>query len=93
MLVLREFRKFAKRYPFINLIVGVSFAGFLSDLIRSFISDIFFPILALIKNTQNILTISYKGIQIGHFIETLISFIVMFILLALIVTKSNKEDM
>lgn len=101
--MLKEFKQFLLRGNFIDLAVGVVIGAAFGTVVTSLVSDLLTPFIAAITKAPNFAELSFvingSHFMYGHFINSLISFIlvatsVFFFVVKpvnLLVSRSHKE--
>lgn len=102
--MLKEFKQFLFRGNVIDLAVGVVIGAAFTAVVNAFVADFLTPLIAAIAHVPDfsgyVFTLRGGNFMIGHFINTLISFIlvassVFFFVVRpvnLIVAKTKKEE-
>jgi large conductance mechanosensitive channel len=95
--LIKEFKEFAMKGNVIDLAVGVVIGAAFNDIVKSVVADLFTPLLTLFGSQPDFSTIKAGPIQIGKFINALISFLIvalaLFALIKVInVMKRNQES-
>ena len=92
--MLKEFKEFLMRGNIVELAVAVIFGGAFKAIVDSLVKDIISPIIAMVANTGDIASVSFRlgsaQIGIGAFIAAIINFVIVGAVLFLIVKGMNK---
>ena len=75
--LLKEFKEFAMKGNVIDLAVGVVIGAAFNDIVKSVVADLFTPMFTLFGSQPDFSTWHAGPIQIGKFINALISFIIV----------------
>ena len=79
--MIKEFKQFLLRGNVVDLAVGVMIGAAFGAIVTSLVSDIFTPLIGAIIKTNSfdtlVVTLNGSEIKYGHFINTLISFILI----------------
>ena len=92
--LIKEFIDFVKKQNVIAVALGLVIGFAAKDLVNALIADIITPIYGPYLNFLNpelAVTIGLSNFKIGHFIESLISFIVILFVAFIIVKKVAKS--
>ena len=83
--MLKEFKKFAIRGNMIDLAVGVIIGGAFKAIVDSLTADIIMPLLGIILNKIDFaglqLTVGDAVVTYGNFIQTVINFLIMAVII------------
>jgi large conductance mechanosensitive channel len=94
--LIKEFKEFAMKGNVIDLAVGVVIGAAFNDIVKSVVGDLFTPLFTLFGDKPDFSELKAGPIQIGKFINALISFMIvafaLFVLIKIInVMKRNQE--
>ena len=91
-----EFKKFLNRGNAIEMAIGVVIGGAFSSIVNSIVNDILMPIIGVIIGgfdfTQLSIKVGEASINYGNFIQALVSFVAIALVLFMIVKATNKID-
>ena len=98
MSILKEFKEFAIKGNVIDLAVGVIIGGAFSAIVSALVDNVFMPVIGAITGGVNIADLSWtigKGenpavIQYGAFLNAIVNFILIALVLFLFVKAMNK---
>ncbi|MFS0861231.1 large-conductance mechanosensitive channel protein MscL [Fredinandcohnia sp. 179-A 10B2 NHS] len=88
--MLNEFKKFALKGNVIDLAVGVVIGGAFGKIVSSLVNDIIMPIFGFILGGINIKEASYKFLNYGAFIQTIIDFLIISFSIFLFIRFFNR---
>jgi large conductance mechanosensitive channel len=92
--VIKEFRDFLMKGNLLEIAVGLILALAFKDVVDSLVADIFTPIIAALGGEPNfdslVLDIGDGEIRYGSFLNAIISFIIVGLVLFLVVKAYNK---
>ena len=93
--IIGEFKEFALRGNVMDMAVGVVIGAAFSDIINSLVSDIIMPVIGLFTGNYNFSDLAVRlsednAITYGAFIEAVLSFVLIAIVLFLIIKFFNK---
>jgi large conductance mechanosensitive channel len=92
--VIKEFRDFLMKGNLLEIAVGLILALAFKDVVDSLVADIFTPIIAALGGEPNfdslVLDIGEGEIRYGSFLNAIISFIIVGLVLFLVVKAYNK---
>jgi len=94
MEIFKEFIEFMKKQNVISVALGLVIGFAAKDLVNALISDMITPIYdpyLNFLNPETTITIGLSSFKIGHFIESLISFIVILFVAFIIAKKIAKS--
>jgi large conductance mechanosensitive channel len=92
--MLKEFRDFAMRGNVIDLAVGVIIGGAFGKIVGSLVNDILMPLIGLalggVNFAEQAIQIGEAAVKWGAFVQAIIDFIIIAIVIFLIVKAANK---
>lgn len=92
--MLKEFRDFAMRGNVIDLAVGVIIGGAFGKIVGSLVNDILMPLIGLalggINFAEQAIQIGEASIRWGAFVQAIIDFIIIALVIFLIVKAANR---
>lgn len=91
--MLKEFKDFAMRGNVLDLAVGVIIGGAFGKIVASLVNDILMPVVGLalggINFSELAITIGEASIKWGAFIQSIIDFIIIALVIFLIIKAAN----
>ena len=92
--LIEEFKAFAVKGNVLDMAVGVIIGGAFTSIVNSLVEDVFTPIIGMITGGINFSNLSFgildAQIQIGNFLNAVISFLLTAFCVFLIVKAVNK---
>jgi large conductance mechanosensitive channel len=92
--MLKEFRDFVMRGNVLELAVAVIIGGAFGKIVSSLVNDIIMPLIGLVMGGVNFselaVTVNEAVIKWGSFIQTILDFLVIALIIFLIVKTANK---
>ncbi len=89
----KEFKEFISRGNVIDLAVGVIIGGAFQKIVTSLVEDIITPLINMVANVESVEKLSVKigsaTLNYGHFIEAIISFLIMAFVIFMIIKGMN----
>jgi len=94
---LDEFKEFAMRGSVVDLAVGVVIGAAFNDIVKSVVADLFTPLFTVFgKDNADFSTYTLGPLQIGKFLNAVISFLIiafaLFIVIKLVNAFKKKEE-
>lgn len=91
--VLDDFKLFIKTYKVIGLAVAFIMGIYVGDLVSALVSDLIMPILTFIPGLDNWEALAIGDFRIGHFLNVLITFIIIAIVIFFLVKLTKRLGM
>jgi large conductance mechanosensitive channel len=92
--MLKEFRDFVMRGNVLELAVAVIIGGAFGKIVSSLVNDIIMPLIGLVMGGVNFselaVTVNEAVIKWGSFVQTILDFLVIALIIFLIVKTANK---
>ncbi len=92
--MLKEFRDFVMRGNVLDLAVGVIIGGAFGKIVASLVGDILMPLIGLLMGGINLseraITIGNASVKWGTFVQNIIDFLVIALVIFLIVKAANN---
>jgi large conductance mechanosensitive channel len=88
--MLEEFKQFIKNYKVMGLAVAFIMGIYVGNLISAMVSDLIMPILSFIPGLSNWEALVVGDFRIGHFLNALITFIIVAIVIFLLVKLTKR---
>ena len=92
--MLKEFRTFVMRGNVLDLAVAVIIGGAFGKIVSSLVNDIIMPLIGLVMGGVNFselaVTVNEAVIKWGSFVQTILDFLVIALIIFLIVKTANK---
>ena len=93
---IEEFKKFINRGNVVDLAVGVIIGGAFTSIVTSLVNDIIMPIIGTIIGGINFsgiaITIGDANIMIGNFIQNIVNFLIVALVVFTVVRTLNKAQ-
>ncbi len=86
---INEFKQFAIKGNVVDLAIGVIIGGAFGKIVSSLVADIITPILGLVLNNINFKNIVIGPLMIGNFLQALIDFLIVALVIFLVVKSVN----
>jgi large conductance mechanosensitive channel len=90
-----EFKAFAMRGNVVDLAVAVVIGGAFGKIVSSLVDNIFMPIIGIVMGGVDFSGYAYKAITYGKFIQSVIDFVIIALVIFLVVkamTKMQKKE-
>lgn len=92
--MLKEFKDFVMRGNVLDLAIAVIIGGAFGKIVASLVNDILMPIIGLVMGGVNFselaITVGAAVIKWGAFVQTILDFLIVAILIFIIVKTANK---
>lgn len=92
--MLKEFKEFATRGNISDLAIGIVIGGAFQKMVSSLVEDIIMPFIAVITGKVDfsnlILTVGDVSIKYGHFLTTIVDFLIISFSIFLVIRYLNK---
>ncbi|MFX1453720.1 MAG: MscL family protein [Promethearchaeota archaeon] len=88
--MLQEFKLFIKNYKVMGLAVAFIMGIYVGSLIAALVSDLIMPILSFIPGLSNWESLAVGDFRIGHFLNALITFIIVAFVIFLLVKLTKR---
>lgn len=90
-----EFKKFIERGNVIDMAVGVVIGGAFQAIVTSLVNDVIMPLVAIVTSNNNfselkIVTKSGAIIAYGNFIQSIVNFLLIALVIFIFVSNMNK---
>jgi large conductance mechanosensitive channel len=90
-IMLSELKAFLFRGDVLALAVAVIIAGAFQKIIDSLVADVIMPIIGLIAGTPDFSSIQAGGIMVGNFLNAIINFIIIGVVLFMLIRAAGKK--
>jgi large conductance mechanosensitive channel len=89
--MLSELKKFLFRGDVLSLAVAVIIAGAFQKIIDSLVADVITPIIGMVVGQPDFSGIKWESIMIGNFINAVVGFFIIGIVLFMIIKAAGKK--
>lgn len=87
---IKEFKEFALKGNVFDMAVGIMLGGAISALVNSLVENVLTPIIGMIFGEPDFSAITLGPVQIGSFINAIISFLIIAFVLFLLIRGINR---
>ncbi len=91
MSILNEFKSFISKGNVVDLAVGVIIGGAFGKIVSSMVEDVITPIIGLFGGQPDFSGIAFKGVQIGSFVNAVIAFLILALVVFLVFVKPMNK--
>lgn len=93
---LNNFKEFLKEYKVLSVAIAFVMGGAVNELVKSFVNNIFMPLLSPILSGNNWQTATFSlgsiTISYGQFLASLLNFVILALVIFIAVKYIMKED-
>lgn len=93
MKILKEFKEFAMRGNIVDMAVGIIIGSAFTAIVNSLVNDLLFPLIGIITGGVDLTTLAWQHgeavFAYGNFIQAIINFLLIAVVLFLIVKAMN----
>jgi large conductance mechanosensitive channel len=90
--MISELKAFLFRGDVLALAVAVIIAGAFQGIIDSLVADVIMPIIGMVAGTPDFSSIMVGSIKIGNFLNAIINFLIIGIVLFLLIKSAGKKS-
>lgn len=91
---IKEFKEFIAKGNAMTMAIGIIIGGAFTAIVNSLVNDIFMPLLGIVLGGVNFkgitLTVGHATLFVGNFIQAIITFILIALVIFLMVRSFNK---